>query len=108
MKPRSTLSLNLVRARKLRGLTQRNIADLLNIKRATYAAYEESRSAPCPITLAAICELLGVLDLAAFVKDPLCDFAVKPGDGPKHNILARYLGSAPQVRRIINKLLNIR
>ena len=51
---------NLARLRKKAGLTQDDVADMLNVKRQTYSAYERGVSIPDAITLKKIAKHFGV------------------------------------------------
>lgn len=59
---RTIFSDNLKKARKLKGWIQQEAADNIGIKRATYAAYEESRADPPNKTLTLIAEVFEVED----------------------------------------------
>ncbi len=54
------IGLNLVRFRKLAGMTQNDIANILQIKRQTYSAYERDVSVPDAYTLAKISDVYQV------------------------------------------------
>lgn len=64
---------NLKELRKLNNYSQRQIADLINIKRCTYASYEEMRSEPPFEILISICKCYRITDLYGLLTKKLSD-----------------------------------
>lgn len=69
MSEKSTFSKNLTKARTAKGWSQEGAAREIGIKRAKYAAYEESRAEPSHKTMKRICEAFDIHDLNAFIHD---------------------------------------
>lgn len=63
----STFAINLRKVRKDNNLTQGQLSTILNIKRATYQAYEEGRSMPPIEVLFNICESFGIENIKEFI-----------------------------------------
>jgi transcriptional regulator with XRE-family HTH domain len=64
---KSIFSQNLVKARKLKGLKQREAATAIFKSLKTYQKYEEGRAEPDHETLLKICEVFSVDDLQLFL-----------------------------------------
>lgn len=75
---------NIKKVRKTTGKSQQEIADLLNIKRSTYAKYELDRI-PDIETLVAIGKALNI-DWTSLVKETIVGEPIKPGK-PGYNDL---------------------
>lgn len=63
------LSINLRRARKEIGLSQREVAEHIGIPRHSLSSYEEARCEPNLLTYYDLCELYNITDTRAFFED---------------------------------------
>ena len=64
----SFLAERLRQARLQAGYSQQNIADALNVNRATYTYYETGKTSPDPVTLGKIARICGVLRNAGVIR----------------------------------------
>lgn len=66
----ASLSLALRAYRQRVGLSQREVADILNLNRSTYSYYELGKTLPDPVTLHRIAKIFGVPVQALFEEEP--------------------------------------
>lgn len=86
------------------GKTQKEIAEIIGVKHATYAAWEEGRSEPAHNTLIRIAEIHTI------TLDDLCrkDLSrVKPQKQMENVIVSKYHLATPPVKNAINSLLGL-
>ena len=82
-------------ARLQAGYSQQNIADALNVNRATYTYYETGKTTPDPVTLGRIARICGAPIEFFFEEEPVAPMLFdRPGALPKES----YAGSQPDRR----------
>ncbi len=109
MSEKSTFSKNLVKARKLKGWSQRGAAEAIReagakgFNRPVLGSYEEDRANPSNETLVIICDVYEIQDMKGFLTDPNF-FDQKTSPEELHR---RYLSLDEQKRKVVEILLGL-
>lgn len=107
MSEKSTLSKNLIKARKLRRWSQRGAAQAIKeagaewFNRPVLGSYEEDRAQPSNATLIVMCKVYQVEDIKAFVTDP--EFF--ENKNTPEEIHRRYLSLSGSAKKAVDALL---
>lgn len=103
---------NLRRAREADGLTREKIAESIDVKPKTYAAWEEERGFPSEKDLISLALVLRITDLIGFISNPAFDIAqqlqkAQKPDSRLTNVQKAYEMAGVRDKLAVNILLGL-